>query len=303
MISGSSVQITQVSVTFEEALSRTREPLKLIHPDWGEGELHQFQQKVRVETRSLIAVNGEPPVMFDIRQIDLTPLEEFMAEMSSPARAISLTSRERLEFSAGIVGVALAYISLNDQLGKMNSILGAGLKAQGRLAGMGLALAGGAAELVGKTLEHGRGVFLAEARFVGTQRALMAAGRFLGLAGGVILGLMDIWEGGEKLADGEWTLGGLYIFSGSSTIGASIAIFSISAGLTGVFSTITLWWIAGILGIFAIAAAIAILWFTENDLQEWLAECAFGERGAPSPSNAALENEMQRLKAITHEEN
>ncbi|WP_110707485.1 T6SS effector BTH_I2691 family protein [Salinicola sp. CR57] len=301
MISGSSIQITQVSVTLEEALSRTREPLKLIHPDWGESELLQFQQKVRVETRSLIAVNGEPPVTFDIRQIDLTPLDEFMAETSSPS-AISLTGRERLEFSAGIVGVALAYVSLNDQLGKMNSILGAGLKAQGRLLGMGLALAGGAAELVGKTLEHARGVFFAEARFVGTQRALMAAGRFLGLAGGVILGLMDIWEGGEKLADGEWTLGGLYILSGSSTIGASIAIFSISAGLTGIFSTIALWWIAGILGIFAIAAAIAILWFTENDLQEWLAECAFGERGAPSPGNAALENEMQRLKAITHEE-
>ncbi|MBZ9560517.1 MULTISPECIES: hypothetical protein [unclassified Modicisalibacter] len=72
--------------------------------------------------------------------------------------------------------------------------------------------------------------------------------------------------------------------------------------MTGIFSTIALWWIAGILGIFAIAAAIAILWFTENDLQEWLAEWAFGERGAPSPGNAALEKEMQRLKAITHKE-
>ncbi|ABE59626.1 T6SS effector BTH_I2691 family protein [Chromohalobacter israelensis] len=302
MISGGSVQINQVSVTFEEALSRTREPLKLIHPDWGENELRQFQQKVRVEARSLITVNGEPPVTFDMRQIDLTPLEDFMAETSSPSRAISLTGREKLEFSAGIVGVALAYTSLNDQLGKMNGILDAGLRAQGRLLGMGLALGSGTAEVIGKTLEHGRGVFFAEARFIGTQRALLAAGRFLGLAGGVILGLMDIWEGGEKLADGEWTLGGLYILSGSSTIGASIAIFSISVGLTGMFSTIALWWIAGILGIFAIAAAIAILWFTENDLQEWLAECAFGERGAPSPGNAALENEMQRLKAITHEE-
>ncbi|WP_188112427.1 hypothetical protein [Salinicola aestuarinus] len=44
------------------------------------------------------------------------------------------------------------------------------------------------------------------------------------------------------------------------------------------------------------------LWFIENDLQEWLAECVFGERGSISLGNTALENEMQNLKAITHKE-
>ncbi|WP_110688073.1 T6SS effector BTH_I2691 family protein [Salinicola aestuarinus] len=298
MISGRSIQITQVSVTLEEALSRTREPLKLIHPDWGEKELRQFQQKVRVETRSLITVSGEP-IRFDMRQIDFTPFHEFMAE---PSSAINMTGREKLVFSANLVGAALAYISLNDQLGKMNSLLGANLKAKGRLLGMGLAFAGAAADLFGKALEHGRGVFFAEARFVGTQRALMAAGRFLGLAGGVILGLMDIWEGIENFENGNPTMGLLYITSGFSTIIVSAVIFSIGIGLTGIFSVIALWWIAGVFGIFAIAAAIAILWFTENDLQEWLAECAFGERGSLSLGSTALENEMQNLKAITHEE-
>ncbi|WP_210725911.1 T6SS effector BTH_I2691 family protein [Modicisalibacter radicis] len=311
MISGRSIQITQASVTFEEALSRTREPLKLIQPDWGESELRQFQQKVRVETRSLIAVNGDPPVTFDIRQIDLTPLEDFMAETSSPSRAISLTGREKLEFSAGIVGVALAYVSLNDQLGKMNGILDAGLRAQGRLLGMGLALAGGAAELVGKTLEHARGVFFAEARFVGTQRTLLAAGRFLGLAGGVILGAIDIWEGVDKLRADKLVIGRLYIASGLFTTIASFSIFFASIGSAARMAgstillarlAVALWWTGLILGIVAIAASVAIWYFTENDLQEWLAEGAFGERGDPGPGSVRLEAELQRLEAMAHKE-
>ncbi|WP_280951084.1 T6SS effector BTH_I2691 family protein [Salinicola sp. RZ23] len=312
MISGSSVQITQVSVTFEEALSRTREPLKLIHPDWGESELHQFQQKVRVETRSLIAVNGEPPVMFDIRQIDLTPLEDFMAETSSPARAISLTSRERLEFSAGIVGVALAYVSLNDQLGKMNSILDAGLRAQGRLAGMGLALAGGAAELVGKTLEHARKVFVASDHLLaGASRFFLRWGARLGLAGGLILGFMDIWEGVEKIGEDKVVIGSLYLTSGAFTVSAGVVLFlagigsaASAAGGTGILATlaITLWWTGLVLGLIAFAAAASALWFIEDDLQEWLAECAFGERGSLGLGSAKLESELKQLEGITHKE-
>ncbi|MDO0947009.1 T6SS effector BTH_I2691 family protein [Chromohalobacter israelensis] len=312
MISGGSVQINQISVTFEEALSRTRGPLKLIHPDWGENELRQFQQKVRVEARSLITVNGETPVTFDMRQIDLTPLEDFMAETSSPSRAISLTGREKLEFSAGIVGVALAYTSLNAQLGKMNGILDAGLRAQGRLLGMGLALAGGAAEVVGKTLEHGRKVFLASDHLLaGSSKFFLKLGARLGLAGGLLLGVMDLWEGVEKINDEQGVLGSTYLLSGTSTILASSFAFLASigtaasvAGSTGVLATlaVTLWWTAAVFGIFAIAATVAILWFTEDDLQEWLAECAFGERGKPGPGSARLDSELERLEAITNKE-
>ncbi|WP_210725910.1 T6SS effector BTH_I2691 family protein [Modicisalibacter radicis] len=312
MISGSLIQITQASVTFEEVLSRTREPLKRIYPDWDESELRQFQQKVRVEARSLITVNGETPVTFDIRQIDLTPLEDFMAETSSPSRAISLTGREKLEFSAGIVGVALAYVSLNDQLGKMNGILDAGLRAQGRLLGMGLALAGGAAELVGKTLEHGRRVFLASDHLLaGSSKFFLKLGARLGLAGGLILGAMDIWEGVEKIGEDEMVIGSLYLTSGFFTATASFVLFLAGigsaasvAGSTGLLATlaITLWWTGLVLGLIALAAAVSILWFTENDLQEWLAECAFGERGEPGPSSAKLEFELRRLEAMTHKE-
>ncbi|MCK0714539.1 hypothetical protein ACFO0U_11175 [Chromohalobacter sarecensis] len=300
MISGRSIQITRASMTIKEALPQMREPLRLIHPDWGESELNQFQRKVQVETRSLIPANGQATVTIDMRRIDFGPLDDLLDDS---ALSTHLSGRAQLEFSAGIVGVALAYVSLNDQLSKMNGMLDAGLRAQGRLVGMGLALAGGAAELVGKTLEHGRKVFLSADRFLGLQRFSLIAGRVLGLAGGIILGAMDLWEGGEKLADGEWTLGSLYVMSGISTMGVSFIIFSIGTGMTGIFSTIALWWVAGVLGIIAVAVAIAIFWFTEDDLQEWLAECAFGERGSLDLGNIALENEMQRLKEVTHEEN
>ncbi|MCK0746313.1 T6SS effector BTH_I2691 family protein [Chromohalobacter nigrandesensis] len=257
MISGRSIQVTRASMTIEEALPRMREPLRLIHPDWGESELNQFQRKVQVETRSLIPANGQPAATFDMRRIDVGPLDELMNETSSHS-ALSLTGRERLEFSAGIVGVALAYVSLNDQLSKMNGILDAGLRAQGRLLGMGLALAGGAAELVGKTLEHGRKVFVASDHLLaGSSKFFLKLGARLGLAGG-----------------------------------------------TGLLATlaITLWWTGLVLGIIALAAAVSILWFTENDLQEWLAECIFGERGDPGLGTARLEIELKRLEAITHKD-
>ncbi|MCE8021627.1 hypothetical protein HOP51_16145 [Halomonas sp. MCCC 1A11036] len=60
--------------------------------------------------------------------------------------------------------------------------------------------------------------------------------------------------------------------------------------------------IAGVLGVIAIAAALAIWWFTEDALQEWLAECAFGVRGELGLGTAALEGEMRRLEAITQEQ-
>ncbi|MBZ9577355.1 T6SS effector BTH_I2691 family protein [Modicisalibacter sp. MOD 31.J] len=203
MISGRSIQITQGSVTFEEALSRTREPLKRIQPDWGESERHQFQQKVRVETRSLIPANGQPAITFDVRQIDFGPLDDLLDD---PALSAHLSRRAQLEFSAGIVGVALAWASLDSQLKGMNSILEAGLRAQGRLMGMSLMLAGSAAELVGKALEHGRKVFVASDHLLaGSSRFFLRWGARFGLAGGFILGAMDLWEGGERLADGEWT--------------------------------------------------------------------------------------------------
>ncbi|WP_280541343.1 T6SS effector BTH_I2691 family protein [Chromohalobacter sp. 11-W] len=315
MISGSSVQITQTSVTFEEALSRTREPLKLIHPDWGESELRQFQQKMRVEARSLIAVNGEPPVTFDIRQIDLTPLEEFMAETSSPS-AISLTGRERLEFSAGIVGVALSGVTMWDFFTRTDSIIHGGVRVQGRFLGMGLALGSGLADVVGKSLEHAQKAFQESGELLQRMsKSLLKLGARFGLAGGLILGAMDLWEGGENVGENKPVIGALYITSGLSTVGATLALFlagigaavKVSGSTSMLLSLIAraaplLWWGGAILGVVAVAATVAIWFYTEDDLQEWLAECAFGERGNPGPGDARLEAELQHLEEMTQKE-
>ncbi|WP_444984672.1 hypothetical protein [Halomonas mongoliensis] len=46
---------------------------------------------------------------------------------------------------------------------------------------------------------------------------------------------------------------------------------------------------------------MAIWRFTEDDMEEWLAESAFGVRGELGLGTEVLETEMQRLKAITQE--
>ncbi|WP_444999279.1 hypothetical protein [Halomonas mongoliensis] len=78
---------------------------------------------------------------------------------------------------------------------------------------------------------------------------------------------MDFWEGVEKFGDNQPVMGTLYITSGVTTIGASVAIFLAatfkaagSAGLAAAFSVVGLWWVAGVLGVIAIAATIAIWW-------------------------------------------
>ncbi|MCK0714543.1 T6SS effector BTH_I2691 family protein [Chromohalobacter sarecensis] len=309
MISGRSIQITRASMTIEEALPRMREPLRLIHPDWGESELNQFQRKVQVETRSLIPANGQPAATFDMRRIDVGPLDDLLDD---PALSAHLSGRAQLEFSAGIVGVALAYVSLNDQLGKMNGFLDAGLRAQGRLVGMGLALAGGAAELVGKTLEHGRKLFVASDHLLaGSSKFFLKLGARLGLAGGVILGAMDAWQGIDNFQNDKPTLGFFYVTSGFSTIGASVFIFlagvgsaAKAAGSTALLARLAMawWWMGGILGVIAITATVLIWWYSEDELQEWLAECAFGERGEFGLGNAKLQTELQHLESITHKD-
>ncbi|MFC0338485.1 hypothetical protein SAMN05421848_3313 [Kushneria avicenniae] len=313
MISGSSIQITRVSATFEEALSRTREPLKLIHPDWGESELRQFQQKVRVETRALITVDRGPSARFDMRQIDLTPFHEFMAE---PSSAINLTGREKLVFSASVVGAVLSGVTMWDFFTRTDSVLHGGGRVQGRFLGMALAVGSGLADVVGKSMKHAQKIFRESADVLMERSKFLARlGGRLGLAGGVILGAMDILEGIENYREGKTALGVLYVSSGGATVVASFALFFAAVGAAVEVTSGTsillillsrasplLWWGGAILGVFAIAATVAIWYFTENDLQEWLAECAFGERGDPSPGTARLEAELQRLEAITHKE-
>lgn len=74
-----------------------------------------------------------------------------------------------------------------------------------------------------------------------------------------------------------------------------------SAGLLASLSVVGLWWAAGVFGVIAIGAAVAIWWFTEDDMEEWLAESAFGVRGELGLGTEVLETEMQRLEAITQE--
>ncbi|MDR5894441.1 hypothetical protein QC820_16775, partial [Halomonas mongoliensis] len=48
---------------------------------------------------------------------------------------------------------------------------------------------------------------------------------------------------------------------------------------------------------------ITIWRFAEDDMEEWLAESAFGVRGELGLGTAALESEMQRLETIAQEGN
>ncbi|WP_251978498.1 T6SS effector BTH_I2691 family protein [Salinicola avicenniae] len=310
--------------TQKQAIPALSNKLRTIYPQLDDVNIKEFERKIRVNTRSLRQMNnsvaGQHDYSFAIRHIELGELSDYDSEtrlMNQALTALEPMSEvggragagEKLaalianrEISAGVLNVFFAVCTFNNYLSGMNRLLDEPIRKQGRLMGAGMAVSGAGLELVGDTLKQAKKTFVTSEQLLGRpSKFLLRLGIRFSLAGGLLLGAMDLWEGGEEWADGELTLSTLHLVSGISTVGASLAIFSIGAGMTGALSIVALWWVAGILGVFAIAATLAIWWFTEDDLQKWLAECAFGKRGNLNLGSAALESELQNLKAITQE--
>ena len=327
---------TQRGTTLKQAIPALSDLLKQLYPQLEEVDQRRFQRKLEVETRSLRqmanAAGGRQDIVFAVRRIELGTLSDYGSETRLINQAMGalepmsdIGSRggmgEKLatlvanrEVSAGVLSAFFAICAFNSYLSNMNRLLDAPVRQQGRLMGAGLAAAGAGLELIAATLSQARRVFVTSNHLLGSaQHFALRWGLRFGLAGGVILGAMDIWEGRERLEQGDQTMGYLYLISGGATFSTSIFVFLATAsavgkaaggvGILAGLSTVALWWIAGALGVIAIAAAIAIWWFSEDDLQEWLAEGAFGMRGELGLGTAALASEMQRLEAITQEGN
>ncbi|MCE8021625.1 hypothetical protein HOP51_16135 [Halomonas sp. MCCC 1A11036] len=326
---------TQHRTTLSQAIPALGDELQRLYPQLEGVDRQRFQRKLEVETRSLRrmgnAAAGRQDITFAVRRIELGSLSDYggsetrlinqamgalepMSDIGSQGGTGEklATLMANREVSAGVLNALFAICAFNSYLSTMHRLQDTTTRQKGRLMGAGLAAAGAGLELIGATLNQAQRTFVTSSHLlVSAQHRALRLGLRLGLAGGVTLGVMDVWEGIEKFGDNQPVMGTLYMFSGGSTVLASFAVFfaGLSAvakvaggtGLLVALPTVALWWAAGVLGIIAIGTAIAIWWFTEDALQEWLAECAFGVRGELGLGTAALEGEMQRLKAITQE--
>jgi hypothetical protein len=326
----------QRATTLKQAIPALSNKLRHLYPQLEQVDQQRFQRKLEIETRSLRqmsnAAAGQQDIVFAVRQIELGTLSDYGAEtrlinqsMGALEPMSDIGSRggvgEKLgtlvanrQVSAGVLSAFLAICAFNSYLSNMDRLLDAPARQKGRLMGAGLAASGAGLELIAATLRQARRAFVTSNHLLGsTQHRALRLGLRLGLAGGLTLGVMDIWEGVEKFGEGDYTMGSLNFVSGTMTVLESFSIFFAgasvaakaagSAGLLASLSVVGLWWAAGVFGVIAIGAAVAIWWFTEDDMEEWLADSAFGVRGELGLGTAALVSEIQRLEAITQESN
>jgi len=121
-------------------------------------------------------------------------------------------------------------------------------------------------------------------RLVETAKWLTGAARVLGGLGGAICGLVGISQGVSDFKNGHTFLGLAEIFAGSLGIVSGVALL---------FGLVTLGFIVGIL---AFIALVAIGYFKQNEVQNWIERSGLGDRRLP-PFGGLVEQtlELQRL--------
>ena len=168
-----------------------------------------------------------------------------------------------LSVIAGVLQL-MAYKSLlNDEKAKQKD----STQHTWRLAAGGMAIAGAVGETLGAALEQfgpKAGRFKNLASVVSRWSTLI--GKALGALAGVITGVWDVWVGWKEGQKGNYALGGATVVLGFAGAGTAVALY---AG-----------WIAVLTGFIAvliiIAVSLAIMFFKDNALQDWLERTLFG---------------------------
>lgn len=331
MTAGRPVRIIEMkNSTLKEVIPELESLFKKIYPQLGEVDQLKFRRKLELETRALRKMEngfaGKHDFKFSIRHIELAELSAFKSDtrfMNEALKALEdvseSTSRARLseklatmlanrDVSGGILNTVLAIYSFNSELQGINNFAKVKLDKELKISALGVAATGAGTELIGGLLKVAQKAFVSASSLLnGAKNFALRWGARFSLYGGIALGLMDVWKGGEEFKSGNILLGTLYGFSGVGTAVVSYLIFSAtvasaSAAGVGIFglSALFLWVAAGVVGIIVIIVGIAIWYFTENDLQEWIAECAFGDRGKLGLGTAQLQIELKKLDEISN---
>ena len=139
-------------------------------------------------------------------------------------------------------------------------------------------------ENFGKAMEGAAAYYpsLAEKRFLGvywfdkSKPFLKYWAKVFGIAGGAIMGVVDIYDVADSAQKGQIGMAGLYIASTIANIGGAIVLTYITFGNPGLVAMLAAVGLGIGLVVLGIAAAIAIAIWKDNDLQDWIGRCILG---------------------------
>ncbi|SOB97540.1 hypothetical protein SAMN05877962_10396 [Alloalcanivorax xenomutans] len=140
------------------------------------------------------------------------------------------------------------------------------------------------------------------ARFVGSavKKVLFGITKAFGLAAALVSGVWDFIKGWNELGKENMGMAALYFFSSGATIGSFMAFNGVfGATIVGLSATTVGIILAGVV----LVAAVLILIFQNDDLQDWLERCYFGGlgRGGKPEDDArmnTLEEEITALNSL-----
>lgn len=180
-----------------------------------------------------------------------------------------------------------------------------------RIGGAAVSLVGAALESLGAILKK-----LATAKFAYSEASLIyrMSSRMLGVGekfsilGAYSLGVLDLFDAESNMREGKIAIAALYAISGITTLmGAtmfwaasvvSAGMVTVGAGALSAMLAVALFTGAIVMIVITVIASALIAIYTENGLQEWLAECAFGVRGSLLGTRMDLEKELKELKEV-----
>ncbi len=209
-------------------------------------------------------------------------MSNWHARLSNPGAGGALL-KGGIPFVTGLVGACLQYNAMQ-KLGEddTKAMKHEAQEATWRLRAGVMAFAGTLTELAGQGLEKMAVVLPRLARGLSVAgRLLEVAGKAAGLAGALVMALLDVQKATEAYQERQPGLMWIYIGSALTGVAAALAIL---IGWTGV-------------GLILVGALIVITLlievFKDNKLQDWLERCVWGK--GPAPRYASSEEEMAEL--------
>ncbi|CAB3751499.1 T6SS effector BTH_I2691 family protein [Paraburkholderia solisilvae] len=174
------------------------------------------------------------------------------------------------EVKAGIVSAILNAVSVGASYKELIKADDKGVKSMNFVAGV-TSLVGGSVETAGHAIEKMPWVESAVSlalRKIGVAQEfsakwLIGTGRWLGVAGGVLAGLLQMWDGRDE-------------YEYNPTLGVTMIVLGFLEG-TAAILVITPWTGVGlVIGLLIVAAVWVVGHFKTDDIQKWLAKSKFG---------------------------
>lgn len=217
---------------------------------------------------------------------DAIDTPEALGRLTKPSWRGMLHSNSRL----AVVGLILQGVSLmNASAAKDKAMAHEDTELGVRLWNTRAMMMGAVGELVGEATMYTRAGQISLFRGMNMSSLFRVGGRVLGGAAGIVMAGVDGYKAWEEYRQGDRGIAVLYAVSSIGGLVFGIALLAGAAWLTGGVAIIFI--------VILIGISVLISLFTDNEIQEWLERCYWGELDADQRYQS-LDEQHRQLNAV-----